>query len=110
MPPKGTKRDPLLKCPNIIAFRDVVRLQLNYLQRRFVVEKVSCCERGQRLWRSVLEEQMLCGRNPKDILRMVKLWEAAYYGVEGARFQEYIAETDATEVREPKSVRGVLFS
>jgi hypothetical protein len=41
---------------------------------------------------------------------MVNLWEAAYYGVEGARFQEYIAETDASEVWEPEGVRGVLFS
>ena|SRR5215216_1090021 len=110
MPPKGTKRDPLLKCPNVIAFRDVVHLQLNYIQRQFVAKNVSCCERGQGLWRATLTEWMLHGFSPKNVPGMVKLWENQYYGVEGARFQEYTAETNATEVRESETIRGVLFS
>jgi hypothetical protein len=107
---KGVKRDKNLDCPNVRAAREILRLQLNYLQRQFVVEKVSCCERGQCLWKAVLTEWMLNGFSPKNVPGMVKLWESQYYGVEGARFQEYIAETDATEVREPEGVRGVLFS
>lgn len=94
----------------MIAFRDVVHLQLNYIQRQYVVKNVSCCERGQSLWRATLTEWMLNGFSPKNVPGIVKLWETQYYGVEGARFQEYIAETDASEVREPEGVRGVLFS
>jgi hypothetical protein len=107
---KGVKRDPLLKCPNVIAFRDVIHLQLNYIQRQYVAKNVSCCERGQRLWRATLTEWMLNGFSPKNVPGMVHLWENQFFGVESARFQEYIAEADATEVREPESVRGVLFS
>jgi len=110
VPPKGTKRDPLLNCPNVIAFRDVIHLQLNYIQRRYVAENVSCCERGQRLWRASLTEWMLHGFSPKNVPGMVKLWENQFYGVESARFQEYIAEADAAEVQEPQGIRGVLFS
>ena len=77
--PKGVKRDPRLDCALVKIYRDVIHLQLNYLQREYVVEKVSCCERGQRLWKSVLEEQMLTGRNPKDVPRMVKLWEGLFW-------------------------------
>ena len=53
---------------------------------------------------------MLKGMNPKNVPYMVQVWEGLYFGVEGARFQEYIAETDEAEVQEPSGVRGVLFS
>lgn len=91
MPPKGTKRDPLLDCPNVKAYREIIHLQMNYLQRQFVAEKISCCERGQRIWRNVLTEVMLNGMNPKNIPNMVRLWEGQYFGSDrGAwRFEAY---------------------
>lgn len=89
MPRKGEKRDPLLDCPNIKSYREIVHLQLNYLQRQFVVEKVSCCEKGQRIWRNVLTEIMLHGNNPRNIPYMVKLWEGMYFGTESYRFEQW---------------------
>jgi hypothetical protein len=109
MPRKGQKRDPLLDCPNVKAYREVVHLQLNYIQRQYVAKNVSCCERGQGLWKATLQEWMLNGFNPRNVPGMVKLWEGQFF-TESARFQEYIAKTDAAEVQEPDGVRGVLFS
>jgi hypothetical protein len=94
----------------VIAFRDVVHLQLNYIQRQYVAKNVSCCERGQGLWRATLTEWMLNGFSPKNVLGMVKFWENQFFGAESARFQEYITEADAAEVRESDAICGVLFS
>jgi hypothetical protein len=79
MPPKGTKRDPLLDCPAVIEFRNIIHLQLNYLQRQFVAENVSCCERGLALWRATLREFMLEGRNPRNVVYMTKIWENQFF-------------------------------
>lgn len=92
MPKKGTKRDPLLDCPIVKIYRDVVHLQLNYIQREFVAANVSCCERGQRLWRATLVEFMLEGKNPRNVPYMVKIWENMFFGVESARFEQYQPE------------------
>lgn len=89
MPKKGEKRDPLLDCPNVKAYREIVHLQLNYLQRQYVVEKVSCCERGQRLWRASLVEWMLYGYSPKNVVGMVKLWENQFWATEGVKFEAF---------------------
>lgn len=89
MPRKGITRDPLLDCPIVKIYREVVHLQMNYLQRQYVAENVSCCERGQGLWRATLEEWMLHGFNPKNIPGMVKLWSNQFFGVETARFQPF---------------------
>jgi hypothetical protein len=89
MPARGTRRDPLLDCPNVKSYREIIHLQLNYIQRQYVVDKISCCERGQRLWKTTLHEIMLNGNNPRNVPYMVKLWENAFYGVEGVRFQQY---------------------
>jgi hypothetical protein len=94
---KGEKRDPLLDCPNVAAYREVARLSLNHVQRKFVVEKVSCCEKGQRIWRDLLEELMLKGNvyRVMDIPFVVKLWENMYFGgmefsgENGIRFQRW---------------------
>jgi hypothetical protein len=86
---KGIPRDPLLDCPNVKAYRHIVHLQMNYLQRQFVAEKVSCCERGQRIWRNTLEEFMLKGMNPRNVPYMVKIWENQYFGGESYRFQKW---------------------
>lgn len=76
---KGKPRDPLLDCPIVKTYRDIVHLQLNYLQRQYVAQEVSCCERGQRLWRCVLTEYMLEGRNPRNVVAMVKVWGNMFY-------------------------------
>jgi hypothetical protein len=89
MPPKSKKRDVNLDCENVKAYREIIHLQLNYLQRQFVVDKVSCCERGQRIWRSVLTEHMLHGYNPKDVPRIVKLWEGQFFCEPGLRFSQW---------------------
>lgn len=88
MPRKGEKRDPLLDCPNVKAYREIIHLQMNYLQRQYVVENVSCCERGQRLWRATLTEIMLNGNNPRNIPYFVKLWQNQFY-TESARFEAF---------------------
>lgn len=103
MPKKGTKRDPLLDCPIVKIYRDVAHLQMNYLQRQYVAEMVSCCERGQRLWRASLTEWMLHGYNPKNILGVVKLWENQYFAVEPAQwsFQRYVVNQENNEIQSP---------
>lgn len=109
MPVKGTKRDKNLDCPNVQTYRDIVHLQLNYLQRQYVVEHVSCCERGQRLWRATLTEFMLEGKNPRNVVYMVKIWENQFWGTENAKFQEYTTEGNATEVQQPDQVCRILL-
>lgn len=89
MPKKETRRDPLLDCPNVRSYKEIVHLQMNYLQRQYVVENVSCCERGQRLWRATLTEWMLNGFNPKNIPGMVKLWQNQHYASETAGFEAF---------------------
>lgn len=89
MPRKSEKRDQNLDCPAVREYRSIVHLQMNYLQREFVVDKVSCCERGLAIWRETLKEFMLKGMNPKNIPYMVKIWENQFWGVEDARFQAY---------------------
>lgn len=103
MPRKGTKRDPLLDCPIVKIYRDVVHLQLNYIQREFVAANVSCCERGQRLWRASLVEWMLKGFNPKNVPGVVKLWETQYFAVEPAQwsFKRYEVNQENREIQHP---------
>jgi hypothetical protein len=108
VPRKGQKRDPLLKCELIKIYRDVIHLQLNYIQRQYVAEHVSCCDRGQGLWRETLKEWLLNGFNPRNVPGMVKLWQDQFY-TESAKFQAYIAEPDEAEVQEPDGVRDLLF-
>lgn len=79
MPPKGRPRDPLLDCPIVIIYRDVAHLQMNHIQRKYVADNVSCCEKGQRIWRGVVEEHLLNGWNPKNIPFMVKAWSNQFY-------------------------------
>lgn len=100
MPRKGEKRDPLLDCPNVKAYREVVHLQLNHIQRKYVAENVSCDPRGQGLWRATLEEWMLHGFNPKNIPGMVKLWSNQFFGVETARFQPFNVNGNGERVNE----------
>lgn len=73
-------RDPNLDCPAVKAYREIVHLQLNHIQRAEVADRVLCNERGLRIWEWTLHEFMLEGRNPKNIVPMLKAWELEYYG------------------------------
>ena len=89
MPRKGQTRDVNLDCENIKSYREIMRLQMNYLQREFVVKNVSCCERGRALWRATLTEWMLHGFNPKNVPGMVKLWETQFFSNPEIRFTQW---------------------
>lgn len=77
--PKGVSRDRNLDCEAVKKFREVIHLQLNHVQRAVVADTVECNERGLRIWEAVLVEHMLAGRNPKNVLPMLKQWELEYY-------------------------------
>jgi hypothetical protein len=63
-------RDPNLDNPAVKKYRDVVHLQLNYLQR----EEIALTVKNVRIWEAVLLEHMLRGRNPKDVLVMLRIY------------------------------------
>jgi hypothetical protein len=89
MPRKGQPRDFRLDCPAVIEFRNIVHLQLNYLQREYVAENVSCCEKGLRIWRAALTEWMLHGFNPKNVPGVVKLWTTQFFNNPEQRFTKW---------------------
>lgn len=70
------KRDPNLDNAAVIKYREIVRLQLNYIQREEVAYIVENSARGLRIWEAVLIEHMLHGWNPKDVLTMLKNYKA----------------------------------
>lgn len=77
---KQVKRDPLLDNDAVKLYRQIIHLQMNYIQRAFVAETVECTERGLRIWEAVLIEHMAHGWNPKNIPFMLKTWQNQYYG------------------------------
>ncbi len=99
MPKKGTPRDKNLDCLAVIAYKDIIHLQANYLQRAEIAEKIQCTERGLSIWRGVLRDHMLRGWNPKNIPFMLKQWEGIYYDPARSdpcwedRSSEQVAET-----------------
>ena len=76
--PKGV-RDPNLDCEAVKKYREIVHLQMNYIQRAYVAETVECTPRGLAIWEAVLIECMANGFNPKGIPKMLKMWELMYY-------------------------------
>jgi len=66
-----SQRDPNLDNPSVKAYRNVVHLQANYLQR----EEIALTVTNERVWEVVLTEWMLRGRNPKDVLAMLRAYE-----------------------------------
>lgn len=97
--PKGVKRDLNLDNPAVRSYKDIIHLQLNYLQRQFVVESIPNTPRGLRIWQAVLTERMLKGCNPKNVPDMVKQWANVYYDPARSdpcwedRSNEQVAET-----------------
>jgi hypothetical protein len=69
------KRDPNLDNEAVMKYREIVRLQANYLQRECIAETVENSARGLRIWEATLIEYMLHGRNPKDVLAMLKSYQ-----------------------------------
>jgi hypothetical protein len=68
--PKGIPRDVNLDNPAVKLYRDIARLQANYLQRQCIAEEVT----NVRIWEAVLTEWMLSGFSPKNVLGMVKMY------------------------------------
>lgn len=65
------KRDPNLDNPAVKKYRDIVHLQANYLQR----EEIALMVTNERIWEVVLLEWMLAGRNPKNVLGMLRAYQ-----------------------------------
>ena len=70
-PARNRKRDPNLDVPAVKLFRDVVHLQANHIQRQEIALTVT----NLALWEAVLLEWMLSGRNPKNVLGMLRQYE-----------------------------------
>lgn len=66
------QRDPNLDNPAVKKYREIVRLQANYLQREFIADAVGDDPRCLRIWEATLLEHMGHGWNPKDVLVMLK--------------------------------------
>lgn len=66
------KRDPNLDNEAVKKYREIVHLQANYLQRAEIALVVT----NERIWEVVLLEWMLRGRNPKDVLEMLKVYQS----------------------------------
>ena len=69
--PVKKQRDPNLDNPAVKKYRDIVHLQANYLQRAEIALVVT----NERVWEVILLEWMLRGRNPKDVLSMLRAYE-----------------------------------
>lgn len=67
---EAKKRDPNLDNDAVKKYREVIHLQANYLQR----EEIALTVGNIRIWEVVLLEWMLEGRNPKNVLGMLKIY------------------------------------
>lgn len=65
------KRDPNLDNEAVRTYRDVIHLQANYLQR----EEIALTVGNVRVWEAVLLQWMLEGRNPKNVLGMLRAYD-----------------------------------
>lgn len=73
--PKGTVRDANLDNPAVKLYRELIHLQANYIQREFIAHDVEDSPRGLRIWEATLLEYMGRGRNPKDVIAMLKSYQ-----------------------------------
>ena len=71
MQPKK-QRDPNLDNPAVKKYREIIRLQANWLQRELIADEVGDTPRELRIWEATLVEHMGHGWNPKDVLMMLK--------------------------------------
>lgn len=71
---KGTHKphDPLLENPSVIAYRDIMKLTPNDLQRKLIVEHIT----DQVKWRASLEDWLAHGWSPKNIPGMIERYES----------------------------------
>ena len=63
-------RDKNLDNEAVKVYRNVCHLQANYLQR----EEIALTVGNVRVWEAVLLEWMMEGRNPKNVLSMLKMY------------------------------------
>lgn len=68
---KGS-RDPNLDNPAVRKYREIIHLQANYLQRAEIALVVT----NERIWEATLIEWMLEGRNPKNVLGMLRVYQS----------------------------------
>jgi hypothetical protein len=73
---KGEPRDPNLDDPAVKMHRDIIHLRANYLQRACIATEI----KNLRIWEATLSEWMLTGRNPKDVLAMIRLYRTMTNG------------------------------
>lgn len=79
MEPK--KRDPNLDNAAVKKYREIIRLQANYLQRELIADEVGDTPRELRIWEATLVEHMGHGWNPKDVLTMLKNYKNTMDGI-----------------------------
>ena len=71
-----SRRDVNLDNPAVKKYREIIHLQANYIQREEIAYVVENSARGLRIWEAALLEHMLHGWNPKDVLKMLKSYQA----------------------------------
>lgn len=74
------QRDPNLDNPSVMKHREIIHLRANYIQREIIAEEIW----DVRIWEGVLVEWMAHGRNPKDVLGMIKAYKVIIDGMIGA--------------------------
>jgi hypothetical protein len=75
------KRDPNLDHPAVKKYREIIRLQANWLQRQLIADDVDDDPRCLRIWEATLVEHMGHGWNPKDVLMMLKNYKNTMDGI-----------------------------
>jgi len=68
LPREKSKRDPNLDNAAVKLHREIIHLRANYLQR----EEIALTVGNVRVWEAVLLQWMLEGRNPKNVMGMLK--------------------------------------
>lgn len=75
------KRDVNLDNAAVKKHREIIHLQANYIQREDIACTVEDSPRGLRIWEAALVEYMARGRNPKDVVEMLKSYKAMMDGI-----------------------------
>ena len=72
------ERDPNLDHPAVKAYRDIIRITPNWIQREDIVATVHINGNGElELWEKTLKQFMREGRNPKRVDWVCDRFEAA---------------------------------
>lgn len=78
MSAKGKKRDPNLDHPGVQAYREIIHLTPNWIQREDIAATVRVNGNGElELWRKTLVQFMREGNNPKRVDWLCDRFETA---------------------------------